>query len=169
MATKKPERTPDLLARVRRICAKLPGTEQSSRLGGEPHFYVGGKIFCGCGTEDGAASVGMKVGLDLQAVLITRPGFRVAKYVGKHGWINVDDSALADDAELERLIRRSYDLITGAAGDTARPKRAVGKAGAARSGAKRAARGTRASGAAEATPAAGVRRKAPRGASRGRR
>jgi predicted DNA-binding protein (MmcQ/YjbR family) len=104
-----------LLARVRRVCARLPDTEESSRLGGEPHFYVRGKIFAGCGGEGDDAAVGMKVGLEMQAILVTRPGIHVAKYVGKHGWITVEERALADDAELERLIRRSYDLITGAA------------------------------------------------------
>jgi predicted DNA-binding protein (MmcQ/YjbR family) len=101
----------DLLARVRRLCLAKPDTEESARLGGEPHFYVGGKIFAGCGVEDGVWCVGMKVGLELQSVLITRPGFRVAKYVGKHGWITVEERALQDDAELAELLQRSYELI----------------------------------------------------------
>ncbi len=101
----------DLLTRVRRLCLAKPNTEESARLGGEPHFYVGGKIFAGCGVEDGVGCVGMKVGLELQSVLITRPGFRVAKYVGKHGWITVEERALQDDAELAELLQRSYELI----------------------------------------------------------
>ena len=101
----------DLLARVRRICLAKPDTEESARLGGEPHFYVGGKIFAGCGVEHDVWCVGMKVGLELQSVLITRPGFRVAKYVGKHGWITVEERALQGDAELAELLQRSYELI----------------------------------------------------------
>lgn len=121
----------DLLTRVRRICAQLPDTEESSRLGGQPHFYVNGKIYTGCGVEDGVWSAGMKVGLELQSLLVTRPGFRVAKYVGRYGWINVDESALADDAELERLIRLSYDLIRGdAAGAPAAAAKPSTRAGA---------------------------------------
>ena len=112
----------DLLARVRKFCLSLPNTEESTRLGGEPHFYVGGKIFAGCGDDGAGAQVGMKVGLDLQAILVTRPGFHVAKYVGKHGWISVDAAALADDAELHRLLRISYDLIAGGKARTAAKK-----------------------------------------------
>jgi len=112
----------DLLARVRRFCATLDDVEESSRLGGQPHFYVRGKIFAGCGEEDGGWCVGMKVGLELQSLLVTRTGFRVAKYVGKHGWITVDEAALADDGELRRLLRISYDLISACA-----PKGKVGK------------------------------------------
>jgi predicted DNA-binding protein (MmcQ/YjbR family) len=104
-----------LLERVRRFCLALPDTEESSRLGGQPHFYVGGKIFAGCGEEDGAWCVGMKVGLDLQAILVTQPGFRVAKYVGRHGWITVEGSAVRADGELHRLLRISHDLIVGKA------------------------------------------------------
>lgn len=103
----------NLLDRVRSICRALPDTEESSRLGGSPHFYVNGKIFAGCGDDGGEWSFGVKVGLPLQALLITRPGITVAKYVGRYGWISVEERALQDEAELERLIRLSYDLISG--------------------------------------------------------
>ena len=104
MVRAKPGRSA-LLARVRRICGALPDTEESSRLGGQPHFYVRGKIFAGCGEENGGWCVGMKVGLELQSLLVKRPGFLVAKYVGRYGWITVEERGLADDAELERLVR----------------------------------------------------------------
>ena len=55
----------DLLSRVRQIALALPDTEESTRLGGSPHFYVRGKIFAGC-AEGPAASLGVKVGLELQ-------------------------------------------------------------------------------------------------------
>jgi predicted DNA-binding protein (MmcQ/YjbR family) len=116
---------PTLLQRVRRLCLAKADTEESSRLGGEPHFYVNGKIFAGCGPENGVPCVGMKVGLDLQAILIQRPGFRIAKYVGKHGWITVEGPALADDDELAELLQRSYALVAGGRG---RPRGSRSKA-----------------------------------------
>ena len=127
-------RTRELLPRVRRICTALPGVEESSRLGGQPHFYVDGRIFAGCGIEDGVWTCGMKVGLELQSVLVTRPGFHVAKYVGRYGWISVEESALVDDAELERLIHISYELIAGEA-PCKTPAAKGGKRGAAAKGA----------------------------------
>ena len=120
-----------LLDRVRAICTALPDTEESSRLGGSPHFYVGGKIFTGCGEEDGVWTFGVKVGLPLQSLMITRPGITVAKYVGRYGWINVEERALQDAAELERLIGLSYELISGGAATCApevAPKRRAKKA-----------------------------------------
>jgi predicted DNA-binding protein (MmcQ/YjbR family) len=113
---------PTLLDRVRRLALALPDTEESSRLGGEPHFYVRGKIFTGCGRGDGGWSFGVKVGLERQALLVTRPGIRVAKYVGRYGWIEVDEAALTGADELRHLIELSYSLIApGAAGKTGAP------------------------------------------------
>ncbi|MEO6597364.1 MAG: MmcQ/YjbR family DNA-binding protein [Planctomycetota bacterium] len=120
----------NLLERVRRICLALPDTEESSRLGGSPHFYVGGKIFAGCGEEDGAWGFGVKVGLELQSLMVTRPGIHVAKYVGRYGWISVDEEALQGEAELQHLIHLSYELITGKAGSVCSTKPAAKKKGA---------------------------------------
>jgi len=46
----------NLLSGVRAIALALPDTEECSRLGGSPHFYVLGKIFSGCGDDGGAGS-----------------------------------------------------------------------------------------------------------------
>jgi len=105
----------NLLARVRKIAMSFPDTEESSRLGGSPHFYVRGKIFAGCGDEGGTWSFGVKVGLELQSILVERPGIHVAKYVGRYGWISVDEDALQDEAELRRLVEMSYELISSKA------------------------------------------------------
>lgn len=117
----------NLLQRLRSICLSLPDTEESSRLGGSPHFYVNGKIFAGCGEQDGEWGFGCKVGLELQSLLVLRQGIRVAKYVGRHGWIDVDEAALQDDAELVRLVRLSYDLVAGKAKPKAAKKKAARK------------------------------------------
>ena len=64
----------------------------------------------------------------LQSLLITRPGIEVAKYVGRYGWISVDESALQDDDELRHLVALSYDLIAkGAPRRTASKKKAAKK------------------------------------------
>lgn len=136
----------DLLQRVRAICLALPDTEESDRLGG-PHFYVRGKIFAGCGDDEGGWRLGVKVGLELQSILITRPGFHVAKYVGKHGWISVEAEALQDDAELRTLVRCSYDLIAAGApaakAQRAKPRPTAKKATARRGQAKEPTRRTK--------------------------
>ncbi|MCK5943234.1 MAG: MmcQ/YjbR family DNA-binding protein [Planctomycetes bacterium] len=104
-----------LLERVRAVALALPDTEESDRLGGSPHFYVRGKIFAGCGDEDGGWAVGMKVGLELQSILIQRDGIEVAKYVGRYGWISVAEEALQGDDELRELVELSYGLVSAKA------------------------------------------------------
>lgn len=125
----------NLLSRVRKIAMALPDTEESTRLGGSPHFYVRGKIFTGCGHEGGVWSFGAKVGLELQSLLVARDGIHIAKYVGRYGWISVDEDALQNEDELRHLIELSYDLISAkapggklaAASQHAAPKQAAPK------------------------------------------
>ena len=113
----------NLLDRVREIALSLPDTKESSRLGGSPHFYVRGKI--------GVWSFGAKVGLELQSLLIEREGIHVAKYVGRYGWISVDESALQDEAEMRQLIELSYDLISAKApGGNKKVAKKIAKQGA---------------------------------------
>ncbi len=122
-------RPKNLLDRVRKIALSFPDTEESSRLGGSPHFYVRGKIFSGCGDEGGTWSVGVKVGLELQSLMVERPGIHIAKYVGRYGWISVDEEALQDEDELHHLIELSYDQIRSKApgGKKAASKKAAKK------------------------------------------
>jgi hypothetical protein len=80
--------------RLRTLCRPAGSAKRQT------HFYVGGKTFAGCGEEDGEWGFGCKVGFELQSLLIERPGITVAKYVGRYGWISVEESALQDDAEL---------------------------------------------------------------------
>ncbi|MGK0349627.1 MAG: putative DNA-binding protein (MmcQ/YjbR family) [Planctomycetota bacterium] len=120
----------NLLSRVRKIAMALPDTEESTRLGGSPHFYVRGKIFTGCGDEGGVWSFGAKVGLELQSLLVVRDGIHIAKYVGRYGWISVDEHALQNEDELRQLIELSYDLISAKAPGgklAAAPKQAAPK------------------------------------------
>lgn len=102
----------NLLERVRSIALALPDTEESDRLGGSPHFYVRGKIFAGCGDDEGGWGVGVKVGLELQSLLVQREGIEVAKYVGRYGWIRVAEEALQGEAELRQLVELSYGLVS---------------------------------------------------------
>lgn len=101
----------NLLSRVRKIGMALPGIEESSRLGGSPHFYGLGKIFSGCGDEGGVWSFGATVGLELHSVLVDRDGIHTVKYAGRYGRINGDEHALPDEGELRQWIELSCDLI----------------------------------------------------------
>jgi predicted DNA-binding protein (MmcQ/YjbR family) len=119
MPAAKSDRT---LERLRKICLALPDTKETL-IWGHPHFRVGEKIFCGYGHEDGKASIGFKVTMDDQDALIMRDGFRIAKYVGRYGWVTMDLTQSADWGEVEDLVHESYELIA--------PKTSLAKIGAA--------------------------------------
>lgn len=113
----------EVLARMRAICLSLPDTKETLTWG-EPHFRVFDKIFAGCGTEKQRLSIGCKLKKEHQAAIVKRPGFSIAPYVGRHGWISIDAAVFADWDEIEELIRISYRLIA--------PKKSLAKLDAVR-------------------------------------
>src|SRR6516164_5087226 len=60
------------------------------------------------------------------AELIERENVRPAPYVGRYKWVMLDRLDAVGDAELEELIRQSYDMVSAKApGRTKPPKRAA--------------------------------------------
>jgi predicted DNA-binding protein (MmcQ/YjbR family) len=101
--------------RFREICLALPETtEVFVETWGHPTFRVGPKqkMFASCSGPDAERQgFGMKVEKAHQAALVeTDPRYRVAAYVGKHGWIDVDASGDVDWDEIRELVTESYCL-----------------------------------------------------------
>lgn len=99
--------------RLRALVLALPGTKETFTWG-SPHFRVGpaNKIFCGYGLEHGTPRMGVKTEKPLQAMLVASdPRFRIAAYVGKHGWIDMRLDGKLDWAEIEMFVVGSYRLI----------------------------------------------------------
>lgn len=99
------------LARMRRICLSLPDTKETPTWG-QPHFRVGEKIFAGLGEDkDGRLAIGFKLERDHADMMVRRPGFWRAPYVGHKGWVSMDAEAVSDWEEVRFLIQESYRLI----------------------------------------------------------
>lgn len=115
-------------ARLLGIVTALPGAYED-RPWGEVHCKVAGKIFVGWGRDEaGAMSVGFKTDKELQTMLVASDArFKVAAYVGKHGWTNLKLAASPDWAEVEQFIVDSYRRIA--------PKKLVKELDAKRGGA----------------------------------
>jgi predicted DNA-binding protein (MmcQ/YjbR family) len=101
--------------RFREICLSLPETsEVFVEEWGHPTFRVGPKLkmFASCSAPDAERpGIGMKVDKAHQAALVnTDSRYRVAAYVGKHGWIDVDGSGELDWDEIRELVIESYCL-----------------------------------------------------------
>ena len=104
----------DLLAHMRAICLALPATKEVEAWG-HPTFRVADKIFATFGEDAGTASVGVKTTHELQAALVSSdPRFKIAAYVGKHGWVHMALAAPIDWNEVEALVRESYRMIAPA-------------------------------------------------------
>jgi predicted DNA-binding protein (MmcQ/YjbR family) len=98
------------LARMRKICLSLPDTKETPTWG-QPHFRVGEKIFAGLGDEKGRLAIAFKLDRDHADMMVRRPGFWRAPYVGHKGWVSMDAEAVADWEEVRFLIHESYRLI----------------------------------------------------------
>jgi len=94
------------------ITLRLPGAYED-RPWGSVHCKVDEKIFVGWGRlEDGAMSVGLRVDKAVQLMLITAdPRFSIAKYVGKHGGVDMRLGPKPDWREVEAFIVGSYRII----------------------------------------------------------
>ena len=98
--------------RLLAITLKLPGAYEDWPWG-SIHCKVDGKIFVGWGrADDGEMYMGIRTSLDKQAILVASDSrFSIAKYVGKHGGIDMKIGAKPDWAEVEDFIVESYRLI----------------------------------------------------------
>ena len=98
--------------RLLSIVKRLPGAYED-RPWGSVHCKVAEKIFVGWGKgEDGEMSLGFKTDKVLQAMLLSSdPRFAMAKYVGKHGWVDMRIGARPNWDELEHFIVESYKMI----------------------------------------------------------
>ena len=94
------------------IVLKLPGAYED-RPWGSVHCKVDGKIFAGWGRhDDGDMSLGIRVDKALQPMLVANdPRFTIAKYVGKHGGVDMRLGPKPDWHEVESLIEGSYRII----------------------------------------------------------
>ncbi|MDI1482275.1 MmcQ/YjbR family DNA-binding protein [Polyangium sp. y55x31] len=103
------------LERFRAICMGFPEATEVEAWG-HPTFRVRDKIFAAIGGENGVWSFGVKTTFEMQAGLVaTDPRFTIAKYVGKHGWVDVrideaNDGPL-DWNEVRALVAGSYKMI----------------------------------------------------------
>jgi len=107
----------DMLERVRNICRPLPEVEESIDGFGHHVFKVKGKSFVMMGENDGVPGLSIKSDKEQQYLLLQKGGYVKTPYIGQHGWVSLDHTAVPDWDELAGLIKEGYLL--------AAPKRLV--------------------------------------------
>jgi predicted DNA-binding protein (MmcQ/YjbR family) len=98
--------------RLLQIVLSLPGAYED-RPWGSVHCKVAGKIFVGWGRhDDGEMELGFRVSPELQSMLVASdPRFKIAKYVGKYGGVDMRIGPKPNWDEVEQFIVESYRLI----------------------------------------------------------
>jgi len=116
---------------IRKLCLSLPDVTEDMPWGDDLCFKVRGKIFTGMVLADGRfPRVTLKCAPETFHELLEIEGISPAPYVGRYKWVMLADSNVLPTAELEELIRRSYELVAAKAPKKkASPRKAPGKRG----------------------------------------
>ena len=98
--------------RLLEIVLRLPGAYED-RPWGSVHCKVAGKIFVGWGRhDDGEMEIGFRTDVELQSMLVASdPRFKIAKYVGQYGGVDMRLGPKPNWAEVEHFIVESYRKI----------------------------------------------------------
>lgn len=98
---------------IRAYCLAFPAATENLQWGDDLCFKVGGKIFAMLGLDN--PRLCFKCTPDAFAELIEREDIRPAPYVGRYKWVMLDRLDALNAAELEDLIRQSYEMVAAKA------------------------------------------------------
>lgn len=104
----------ELVAELREICARLPGSEEYVMVH-HPAFRLGKKPFviAGMQAETSGATVSVNLGLDAQSGLLGDARFSKTPYIGQHGWVTIARERLKPP-ELAALVIESWRRVASA-------------------------------------------------------
>ena len=98
---------------IRAYCLAFAAATENLQWGDDLCFKVGGKIFAILGLDN--PRLCFKCTPDAFAELIEREDIRPAPYVGRYKWVMLDRLDALNAAELEDLIRQSYEMVAAKA------------------------------------------------------
>jgi predicted DNA-binding protein (MmcQ/YjbR family) len=100
-----------VLARIRKICMPLEGTEEKLSHG-HPTFATSKGIYAVLEEYRGELSICVKVGLEVQGVFLEDPRYYLTPYIGKLGWVSLKvHAAPLDWKEIAGLLAASHQLV----------------------------------------------------------
>src|ERR671935_2203836 len=99
------------LETLRTICRAMPDVTEDIKWGADLVFSVGGRMFCVVNT-DPPHQMSFKCTPDAFGELVERPGLKPAPYLARAMWVQEESlGETLERAELERLLRTSYELV----------------------------------------------------------
>ncbi len=114
---------------VRAICRRFPGVTEDVKWGSDLCFSVAKKIFVVVNLEP-PHQIAFKCTPETFGELVERAGIVPAPYMARNMWVR--EEALGDAlgrAELEELVRTSYDLVVARLPKSKRPAAAQSRDG----------------------------------------
>jgi len=96
---------------TRNFCMKMPHATESLQWGDDLVFKVGGKMFAALVLVPAKVWLSFKCTPEEFAELTERPGIIPAPYAARYHWIALQTRDALACAELEHLLRNSYDLV----------------------------------------------------------
>lgn len=96
---------------VRNYCKKMPHATETVQWGDDLVFKVGGKMFAVLVLIPAKVWLSFKCSPEEFAELTERPGIIPAPYSARYYWVALETQDALAPAELERLLRSSYDMV----------------------------------------------------------
>jgi predicted DNA-binding protein (MmcQ/YjbR family) len=103
---------------IRKYCLSFPEASEKLQWGDALCFKVREKMFAVVGLDE--VRFTFKCAPDVFAELIEREDIRPAPYLGRYKWVMLDRLDALGRAELQDLVRQSYEMVAAKA-----PKRKV--------------------------------------------
>ncbi len=102
-------------AKLRNLCAGLPGATHDIKWGADLVYSVGGKMFAVTfppgDQRSGGDKFAFKVDDDRFLELTDRPGIVPSPYLARAKWVSITPQAALMQAEANALLKRSYELV----------------------------------------------------------
>ncbi|HUI52463.1 MAG TPA: MmcQ/YjbR family DNA-binding protein [Terriglobales bacterium] len=96
---------------LRKFCLSFPGVTEQIQWENDLLFKVGGKMFAVTPLEPARVWLSLKATPENFAELTERPGIIPAPYLARAKWIAVETREALGIAELEQLLRESYEMV----------------------------------------------------------
>jgi len=96
---------------IRRFCLALPYTTEKVQWGHDLVFKVGEKMYAAAALDPGDVWLALKCTPEEFAELTERPGIIPAPYMARAQWIALESEDALPAAEVQRLLRQSYNLV----------------------------------------------------------
>ena len=100
--------TEALLDHVRNICLALPEAVEHIDGFGHNTFKINGKSFVISGESEKGFSLSFKSDRETQELLLQKEKYFKTPYIGRHGWVSIQNPDREDWDELTNLIQEGY-------------------------------------------------------------